>query len=151
VRKRSLTEAEFARKLAEASFGPLPDRTGQSYPTFVEHMRVPRGFGFLYVIELVGVGVKYGFSTEPLHRLRQHATMARNHAVASGRVWLSAGRDKAAANEREFKRRHRGLEYLHGADFETVIRRLTKLPRVRELVRADNIASLPESGLWLHG
>jgi hypothetical protein len=78
----------------------------------------------LYVIEVVGVFVKFGYSTKVVDRLRQHIDVAHAHDRSAGRIWISQGFLSAAVavgKERDLKDVHGSREYLRGVDFERVV------------------------------
>lgn len=87
---------------------------------------------YLYAVEIVGVGVKFGYTRNPKNRLTNHVKSAANHAREVGRIWLSADHDGALANEAALKAEHGGREYLHGADFDVVVAALKSLNGVGE-------------------
>jgi hypothetical protein len=78
----------------------------------------------LYVIEVVDVFVKFGYSTKIADRLRQHIDIALAHDRTAGRIWISQGFLSAAVavgKERDLKDVYGPREYLRSVDFESVV------------------------------
>lgn len=85
----------------------------------------------LYVVELVGAGVKVGVSAKPDNRIAQHRRDAEAYGRTIGRVWVSAPHIEARANESAIKRfAGQRREYL-SIDFDTAVARANELPKSR--------------------
>lgn len=85
----------------------------------------------LYVVELVGLGVKVGVTAKPDKRIAQHRRDADAYGRAVGRVWVSDPHVEARANESALKRlAGQRREYLNIA-FETAVARARELPQSR--------------------
>lgn len=70
---------------------------------------------YLYLAEIVGIGVKVGISTDPARRLASHARDASAYGRAIGRTWVSdVPHANARENESAIKRGSR-REYLDRA------------------------------------
>jgi hypothetical protein len=65
----------------------------------------------LYLLEIIGVGVKVGISLQPNKRFSQHVTAAKAHNRDVGRRWTSPPHLEARANEKAI-RAGRRTEYL---------------------------------------
>lgn len=85
----------------------------------------------LYVVELVGVGVKVGVTTKPDNRIAQHRRDADAYGRSVGRVWVSDPHIEARTNESAIKRMAgRRREYLD-ISFETAVDHAKTLPTTR--------------------
>lgn len=115
--------ADLARKLGVSErsaisvhVSPRPDETWRA-----ETERL-----HLYLVEIVGVGVKVGITSNPKCRLAAHRKTAKDFGRSVRRLWLSAPH----ADAREFEQRLIGdsrSEYLR-IPFEEAWRRLMALP-----------------------
>lgn len=107
-------------------------------PLFVvPHPLLPAGEGslYLYVVEILDVGVKVGVTRRPAHRLESHVTQAWAYRRQVGRGWLS--RSAAARFVLENEAALVGgspTEYLEAGFDETV-------------ARAEALAGPPSGGL----
>lgn len=111
---------------------------------------------YLYLVEILGVGVKVGITQQPLRRLAAHARDASAYGREIGRTWTSPvphanARDNESAIKGESRR-----EYL-ARTFEDCLTQAAALPMVRaEDVDIDDtplnrflIGLYPGFGEWL--
>lgn len=109
--------------------------------------------GYLYVVEIVGVGVKFGITRNPHNRIRTHQGNAQAHNTKLGRIWLSVPHQNYHENEQEIKDSlHASREYVN-ASFEDVLalaKSLTKIPGKQEEHEHSNSHSIAEEFVNLH-
>lgn len=104
-----------AHSVLDVYVSPRPDPT---WPAEPERLH-------LYLIEIVGVGVKVGITGDPPRRLAQHRSAAANFGRSTGREWLSERRADAAEIERSMVGDHPN-EYLP-TSFDEAMRRMREL------------------------
>lgn len=87
--------------------------------------------GYLYVIEIVGIGVKFGITRNPKCRISSHSRNAKAHHSQLGRIWLSIPHKNYSNNENILREKlHTKREYVN-EEYETVMKLasgLTKTP-----------------------
>lgn len=90
----------------------------------------PVGSGYLYLLEIHGLGVKVGISVDPESRIADHTLAAWQWARQLGRLWLSEHHPAWKRNEQLVKRsllpRGHSTEYLP-TTFEDALRAATAL------------------------
>lgn len=86
----------------------------------------PEALNHLYLVEIVGVGVKVGITTQPGRRLATHAKAAAAFGRMVGRAWLSRPHTDARTFELLIQDNH-PTEYLP-ITFEEALDRVTALP-----------------------
>lgn len=87
----------------------------------------------LYIVELIGIGVKVGISVAPSSRVMTHRRDASAYGRAIGRVWISLPHVEARENERALVRSvgpSNRREYLP-ITFESAVKAAAALPRTR--------------------
>ena len=95
---------------------------------------------YLYLVEIVGIGVKVGISTDPARRLASHARDASAYGRTIGRTWVSdVPHANARENESAIKRGSR-REYLDRA-FEDCLEQALDLDMQRATL--TNAADAP--------
>ena len=106
----------------------------------------------LYVVEIVGRGVKVGVSANPAQRFKAHARDAKAYGRETGRTWYSEPHANTTANERALmllagpKQKR---EYLP-LDFESTVEAAKDLPKtqldpIAEAERAESVTNLFKS------
>lgn len=78
----------------------------------------------VYVFEVPGVFVKFGYSSAIVSRLKGHVDAAELHGRTVSRIWISGGYEttaRAVAAESLVKKRLGDREYLRGASFDEVV------------------------------
>lgn len=89
---------------------------------------------YLYVLEILGQGVKVGITTRPEARMGEHRQNAIAFGREIGRVWLSAPHVEARKNEKALRLLvgpQQTREYLP-LPFELVVEQAKLLPQSRE-------------------
>ncbi|OCH81775.1 hypothetical protein A9310_04080 [Gordonia sp. UCD-TK1] len=85
----------------------------------------------LYVVEIVGFGVKVGISIKPAKRINNHRRDAEKFDMKLGRTWVSAPHVEARSNERRLVELSGGSrEYLR-VDFDETVSIAESLPKTR--------------------
>ncbi len=126
----------------------LADAMGVRHGAFLETQDVPAApdppaTTHLYLVEILGVGVKVGVSDQPKKRLATHAKNAAVHGRSVGRVWLSTPHHEARTLESMVKGTSKS-EYLK-IDFDEALRRLHA--EAAEL-HVDIVGGILRDGEW---
>ena len=85
--------------------------------------------GYLYVVEILDLGVKFGITTDPENRIRTHMSTAAAYGRETGRVWVSRPHTNYKKNERTLKRIYESKREYVRAPYEEVTKKASSLTK----------------------
>ena len=85
--------------------------------------------GYLYVVEILDLGVKFGITTDPENRIRTHMSTAAAYGRETGRVWVSHPHTNYKKNERILKRIYKSKREYVRIPYEEVVKKASSLTK----------------------